>query len=125
MWFQNFDTYIQGIGFVRSKDDHCGYYKQVGEYFIYVVLHVNDMLLVGNNMKVIKEVKSQLSSKFGVKDLGAANSIFWMHIKRDHVDRKIQLNQRKYVETTLHRCNMKECKTIKFSTPIGAKLFVD
>ena len=27
MWYQNFDTYIQGLGFVRSKVDHCVYYK--------------------------------------------------------------------------------------------------
>ena len=57
MWYQKFDTYIQGLGFVRSKVDHCVYYKQVGEHFIYVVLYVDDMLLVGNKMEVIKEMK--------------------------------------------------------------------
>ena len=45
------------LGFVRSKDDHCVYYKQAGNDFIYVVLYVDDMLLVGNNMEVIKEMK--------------------------------------------------------------------
>jgi hypothetical protein len=39
------------------------------------VLYVDDMLLVGNNMDVIKEVKSNLSSKFDMKDLDAANFI--------------------------------------------------
>ena len=57
MWYHKFNTYIQRLGFVRSKADHCVYYKQVGEKFIYVVLYVNDMLLVGNNMEVNKEVK--------------------------------------------------------------------
>ena len=52
MWYQKFDTYIQGLGFVRSKVDHCG------ENFIYVVLYVDDMLLVGNNMEVIKVLKT-------------------------------------------------------------------
>jgi hypothetical protein len=32
--------------------------SKVGNHFIYVVLYVDDMLLVGNNMDVIKEVKS-------------------------------------------------------------------
>ena len=68
MRYQKFDTYIQGLGFVRSKVDQCVYYKQVSEHFIYVVLYVDDMLLVGNNMEVIKEVKLQLSSKFNMKD---------------------------------------------------------
>ena len=75
MWYQNFDTYILGLGFVRSKDDHCVYSKQVGDHFINIVLYVDDMLLIGNNKDFIKEVKSQLSSKFDMKYLDAANFI--------------------------------------------------
>jgi hypothetical protein len=81
MWYQKFDTYILGLGFVRSRDDHCVYSKKVGNNFIYVVLYVDDMFLVGNNMDDIKEVKSYLSSKFDMKDLSAANFIPGMEIK--------------------------------------------
>ena len=86
---QVFDTYILGLGFVRSRDDHCVYSKQIGNHFIYVWLYVDDMLLVGNNMDVIKKVKSQLSFKFDMKDLGVANFILGMEIKRDHANRKL------------------------------------
>jgi phosphoribosyl-AMP cyclohydrolase len=125
MWYQKFDTYILGLGFVRSRVDHCVYSKKVGNHFIYVVLYVDDMLLVGNNMDVIKEVKSQLSSKFDMKDLGAANFIMGMEIKRDHANRKLWLNQRKYVETILQRFNMHGSKPIKVPIPIGVKLSAD
>ena len=84
MWYQKFNTYIQGLGFVRSNVDHYVYYKQVGNDFIYVVLYVDDMLLVGNNMDVIKEVKMQLYSKFDMKDLNVASLILGMEIKRNH-----------------------------------------
>ena len=122
MWYQKFDTYIQGLGFVRSKVDHCVYYKQVGEHFIYVVLYVNDMLLVENNMEVIKEVKTQLSSKFDMKDLGAANLILGMEFKRNRADKKLWFNQRKYVEAILQRFNMQECKPVKVPIPVGVRL---
>jgi hypothetical protein len=125
MWYQKFDTYILGLGFVRSKVDHCVYSKQVGNHFIYVVLYVDDMLLVENNMDVIKEVKSQLSSKFDMKDLGAANFIMGMEIKRDHANRKLWLNQRKYVEMILQRFNMHGSKLVKVPIPIGVKLSAD
>jgi hypothetical protein len=59
--------------------------KKVGNHFIYVVLYVDDMLLVGNNMDVIKEVKSQLSSKFDMKDLGAANFILGIDGCQDNI----------------------------------------
>jgi hypothetical protein len=80
------------------------------------------MLLVGNNMDVIKEVKSQLSSKFDMKDLGVANFILRMKIKRDHANRKLWLNQRKYVETILQRFNMHGSKPVKVPIPIGVNL---
>ena len=82
------------------------YYKQVGEHFIYIVLYVDDMLLVGNNMEVIKEVKMHLSSKFDMKDLSATSLILGMEIKRNRANRKLWLNERKYIETILHRFNM-------------------
>jgi hypothetical protein len=125
MWYQKFDTYILGLGFVRSRADHCVYSKQVCNHFIYVVLYVDEMLLVGNNMYVIKKVKSQLSSKFDMKDLGAANFIMGMEIKRDHANMKLWLNQRKYVETILQRFNMHGSKPIKVPIPIGVKLSAD
>jgi hypothetical protein len=125
MWYQNFDTYILGLGFVRSRVDHSVYSKQVGNHFIYVVLYVDDMLLVGNNMDVIKEVKSKLSSKFDMKDLGAAKFILGMEIKRDRANRKLWLNQRKYVETILQRFNMHGSKSVKVPIPIGENLSTD
>jgi hypothetical protein len=75
MWYQKFDTYILSLGFVRSKVDHCIYSKEESGCFKYVALYVDDMLLIGNNMDAIKEVKKKLSSKFDMKDIDATNFI--------------------------------------------------
>jgi hypothetical protein len=106
MWYQNFDTYMLGLGFTRSKDDHCVYFKLIGDHLIYLVLYVDDLLLIGNNKGIIQKVKTQLSSKFDMKDLGASNFILGMEIKRERKKRKLWLNHRKYVETILQRFNM-------------------
>jgi hypothetical protein len=125
MWYQKFDTYMMGLGFTRSKEDHCVYSKLIGDHLIYLVLYVDDMLLIGNNKEIIQDVKTQLSSKFDMKDLGASNFILGMEIKRDRKKRKLWLNQRKYVETILQRFNMQECKPVKVPIPIGVKLSTD
>jgi hypothetical protein len=88
MWYHKFDTYILSFGVVRSKVDHCVYSKEEDNCFIYVALYVDDMLLLENNMEAIKGVKRQLSSKFDMKDLSAANFIMGMEIKRDRAVRK-------------------------------------
>eukprot|EP00253_Pinus_taeda_P011306 PITA_11306 len=87
MWYQKFDTFIQGLGFTRSKADHCVYFKLIGDRVIYLVLYVDDMLLVGNDKEINQDLKTQLSSKFDMKDLGAANYILGMEIKRDRAKR--------------------------------------
>jgi hypothetical protein len=83
------------LGFTRSKEDHCMYFKLIGDHFIYLVLYVDDMLLIGNNKEIIQDVKTQLSSKFDMKDIDASNFILDMEIKRDKKKRKLWLNQRK------------------------------
>jgi hypothetical protein len=83
MWYQNFDTYMLGFGFIRSKEDHCVYFKLIGDYLIYLVLYVDDMLLIGNNKEIIQDVKTQLSCKFEMKDIGVSNFILGMQIKRE------------------------------------------
>jgi tagatose-1,6-bisphosphate aldolase len=60
-----------------------------------------------------------------MKDLDAANFIMGMEIKRDCANKKLWLNQRKYVETILHRFNMHGSKLVKVPIPIGVKLSTD
>jgi hypothetical protein len=54
-----------------------------------------------------------------MKNLGVANFILGMEIKRDHANKKLWLNQRKYVETILQRFNMHGSKPVKVPIPIG------
>src|SRR5271167_1085904 len=60
-----------------------------------------------------------------MKDLGAANYILGMEIKRDRAKRKLWLNQRKYVETILQRFNMQDSKQVKVLISVGVKLSVE
>jgi hypothetical protein len=53
MWYQKFDTYMMGLGFTRRKEDQCVYFKLIGDHLIYLVLYVDDMLLIGNNKEII------------------------------------------------------------------------
>ena len=101
MWYHKFDTYILGLGFTKIKEDHFVYFKLIGDHVIYLVLYVDDMLLVGNDKEIIHDLKTQLFSKFDMKDIGAAKYILGMEIKRYRAKRNLWLNQMKYVEIIL------------------------
>ena len=89
MWYQKFDTYIRGLGFTRSKEDHCVYFKLIGDRVIYLFLYVDDMLLIGNDKEIIQDLKTQLFSKFDMMDIFVVNYILGMEIKRDWEKRKL------------------------------------
>ena len=89
MWYHNFDSYIQGLGLKRIYVDHYVYRKHTRDHLIYVALYVDDMLLVGNNMNLIKEVKNQLSPKFDMKYIGPTLFILGMKIKRDRENKRV------------------------------------
>jgi hypothetical protein len=125
MWYKNFNTNILSLRFVRIKTDHYVYSKEEGGNFIYVALYVDDMLLIGNNMDTIKEVKKQLSSKYNMKDLNAINFIMGMEIKRDREIRKLWLNWKEYIEMVLKCFNMEDCKPIKVPTLVRVRLIVE
>ena len=45
-------------------------YKKVsGSFFVFLVLYVDDILLIGNNISVLQSVKIWLSKNFSLKDL--------------------------------------------------------
>jgi hypothetical protein len=60
-----------------------------------------------------------------MKNLGVANFFLGIEIKRDHANKKLWLNQRKYVETILQRFNMHGSKLVKVPIRIGVKLSAD
>ena len=60
-----------------------------------------------------------------MKDIGITNYILGMEIKRYQAKRKFLLNQRKHVETILHRVNMDDSKPMKVPIPVCLKLSVE
>jgi hypothetical protein len=43
---------------VRSKFDHCVYYKVEGDQFLVIAFYVDDMLFIGNSKLMISDLKS-------------------------------------------------------------------
>ena len=89
MWYHKFDTYIRGLGFTISKENHFVYFRLICDHIIYLVLYVDDMLLIVNYKEIIQDLKIQLFSKFDMKDIGAENYILGMEIKRDQENKKL------------------------------------
>jgi hypothetical protein len=60
-WTQKLDVFLKNIKFVRSDVDFSVYIVQVGDVKIFIVIYVDDVILVCNNKDKFLEVKEKLS----------------------------------------------------------------
>ncbi|KAL0373945.1 UNVERIFIED_CONTAM: Retrovirus-related Pol polyprotein from transposon RE1 [Sesamum radiatum] len=80
----HFDEFIRGNDFIKNDYDSCIYKKISGSSVAYVVLYVNNILLIGNDVKMLGNIKAWLSTQFFMKDMGEASYIIGINIYRVH-----------------------------------------
>ncbi|KAJ9559858.1 hypothetical protein OSB04_005018 [Centaurea solstitialis] len=71
-WNLHFDERIKEFGFTKSEFEPCVYTKFNGRIVTFLVLYVDDILLIGNDVPTLQSVKGWLSKCFQMKDLGEA-----------------------------------------------------
>ncbi|GJY26149.1 retrotransposon protein, putative, ty1-copia subclass [Tanacetum coccineum] len=105
-WNKRFDEEIKKIGFTQNHDEPCVYLKASGSNVAFLVLYVDDILLMGNNVTMLQEVKSWLCKCFSMKDLGEAAYILGIKIICHRSKRLIALSQSAYLEKILKKFRM-------------------
>jgi len=78
----------------------------VGAKIAFLTLHVDYILLAGNDLAFLPEIKNCLLHTFEMKDLGDASCILNIKITRDRAARKRSLSQETYITIVLSRFKM-------------------
>ena len=86
------------------------YKKTSGSAFVFLVLYVDDILLIGNVVSVLQSFKIWLSKNFSMKDLGETTYILGIKIYRDRSKRLLDLSQSTYIDKMLKRFSMEQSK---------------
>jgi len=74
-WHEKFDRTLTSAGFVVNEANKYVYYRFGSVEGLILCLYVDDILIFGTSLNVIKEVKDFLSQSFEMKDLGEADVI--------------------------------------------------
>jgi len=101
---------VKGFGFIKNVEEPCVYKKVSGSALVFLVLYVDDILLIGNDIPMLEAVKDSLRKSFSMKDLGEAAYILGIKIYRDRSKRLIGLSQSTYIDKVLKRFNMHDSK---------------
>ena len=68
------------------------YKRHQDKVVMFLVLYVDDILLIGNDVRVMSSVKIWLSSQFDMKNLSEANYILGIKLWRDKKNRMLGLS---------------------------------
>ena len=109
-WNLHFDKAVKEFGFIKNEDEFCVYKKVSGSAIVFLVLYVDDILLIGNDIPILQNVKSWLGNCFSMKDLGEVAYILGIKIYRDRSKRLIGLSQSTYIDNVLNRFSMQNSK---------------
>jgi hypothetical protein len=118
-WYEDFHAFFTSEGFTRSMADHSLYIKQTRDYFMAVVIYVDDVILLVSGMLMMRKLKGSLEEKYDMSDLGELHFFIGVHFERDRAALTITMHQRSYIESVLQRFGMEDCKPI--GTPLDAK----
>ena len=88
-WNLCFDEVVKGFGFIKNEEEPCVYKRASGSTVVFLVLYVDDILLIGNDIPMLEATKSSLGKSFSMKDLGEAAYILGIKIYRDRSKRLI------------------------------------
>ena len=69
-WFVKFNSTIFRLGYTTSPYDSALFLHRIDKGTILLLLYVNDMIITGDNLNGIQELKDFLSQQFEMKDLG-------------------------------------------------------
>ena len=82
-WNKCFDSVIKAFGFVQTFGEACIYKKVSGSSIAFLILYVDDILLIGHDTGFVNSIKGNLNKNFSMKDLGEAAYILGIKIYRD------------------------------------------
>ena len=70
MWNEKFNIFITRIGFKRCASDYCLYTKFDKGVRCYILLYVDDVLIISESIQIISIVKRLLAKEFEMTDIG-------------------------------------------------------
>lgn len=119
-WYQELWSFLLTQGFVNSTADTSLFTFHRGSDTIYLLIYVDDMVITGNNNKLIDRFIATISSRFSLKDLGELS--YFLGIEVTRTSKGLHLMQKKYIIDLLTRTNMTDARPVSMPMALTHKL---
>ncbi|CAL4187015.1 unnamed protein product, partial [Meganyctiphanes norvegica] len=107
LWNDMIVNFFKSLNLTQSQNDMCLFVRIQNDEKLFVILYVDDLIVVASSMTILTEFKSKFSKKFKVKDMGQIRWFLGMQfvVSNSH----ISINQSLYTQNILQRFNMSDC----------------
>ena len=112
---------VQEFGIIRSAADHSVFYhhSSTGQC-IYLIVYVDDIIIIGNDQDGIQKLKQHLFSHVQTKDLGKLKYFLGNEVAQSNSE--VVISQRKYTFDVLADTVMLDCKPVDTPMDPNVKL---
>ena len=119
-WFAKFSSTISRLGYMASHYDSALFLRRTDKGTILLLLYVDDMIITGDDLNGIQELKVFLSRQFEMKDLGHLS--YFLGLEITHSTDGLYVTQAKYASELLSRAGLTNSKTVDTPVELNAHL---
>ena len=119
-WFAKFNSTISRLGYMASHYDSALFLRRTDKGTILLLLYVDDMIITGDDLSGIQELKDFLSQQFEMKDLGHLS--YFLGLEITHSTDELYITQVKYASKLLSQAGLTDSKTVDTLVKLNAHL---
>ncbi|OIT20722.1 retrovirus-related pol polyprotein from transposon tnt 1-94, partial [Nicotiana attenuata] len=120
-WFARFGHFLISHGFSNSRADSSLFVYKSGERYLYLLLYVDDIILIGSDSSLLSWFSDMLHVEFSINDLG--DLYFFLGVRVSRTSACLHLSQAKYARDILDRAGLIGCKPV--ATPVSSSTSLD
>ena len=105
---------------MASHYDSALFLRRTDKGTILLLLYVDDMIITGDDLNGIQELKNFLSQQFEMKDLGHLS--YFLGLEITHSTDGLYITQAKYASKLLSRAGLTDSKTVDTPVEFNAHL---
>ena len=114
-WNKAFRESVEKVSFTQTSADPCVFIRKKDTFTI-IALHVDDLMILAENILEMQRLKDSLKVQFTMKDMGELHYYVGVCIVQDKEREQVYLHQGQYIEKMLKTFAQTEAKSV--STPV-------
>ena len=108
------------MGFKHTHSDAGIYHRQDAGGITLIILYVDDITILSDSLKSVNQIKSTLSNRYEMTDLGEISSYLGVNIKCNRSERQLEIDQSHYVLEIVNCFRLSDANPVRTPLPSGA-----